>query len=274
MMRFRPGFRRLSKLFTHRSLNINAFHALSRVRLYMLNNASISANVKIDFFDVVDAFQEEIISAKDEVSSAIKTAKAEVMLATSQTIAAKDEVSSAIKTAKAEVMLATSQTIAAKDELKEDAILIARLRAELKEYVREVLRARGELSVRGALEFIRSSLSALVKRVDTSVEIKEPMDPVFSAFNNDDGFQEKFRKVCDQKKAGGKFCGRLLASIWSVASKPYHGPQDEVCIRAQSYSPEECLVLVALFEYKSIPFTYRNLEDVKVDYYTGNPTLI
>ena len=81
------------------------------------------------------------------------------------------------------------------------------------------------------------------------------MDAVLFALNNDDAFKKKFRKVCGKKGCSYVFGTTSRINLEHV-SKPNHGPQDEVSVQVQSYSSEECLILVALFECYSNPYTY------------------
>ena len=140
-------FRSLNSITGRRILTIDAQQALSRVRSNVITNSSIPADIKSDFFNVLDAFQDETKAAKDETKDEIKASKDEIK-------AAKDE------------------TLAATISLIEKTTLYERLSAELKESNRMILKSQGELSVRGALEYIRSRILASRKKKATALILR------------------------------------------------------------------------------------------------------
>ena len=202
----------------------------------------------------------------DEHSAQIQEHLAQILEAKSETIMEIRNAKAEIKLTKEEIKLAKEEITLAKNESIELTTRVAWKESLLKDANANILRIQGQLSVRGALEFIRAKITHAQQM---NIDFKEPLDKTLSRLNQDANFQSKLKKVAAQKQAATQYLGTTMGTIWSNVSKHFHGRDDGVYIRAQHYSKDECLVLVALFEHFSIEYSYFDSTGTKVDFYAG-----
>ena len=214
--------------------------------------------VKADLEETKKAVMELIGQHSEEISKHSE----EILKAKNQTIDAKTQASEAQNL----LILAKNETITTKDEITVLTNDIAMKSSMLKDATQTILRVEGQLSVRGALEYIRARI---IDKQSTKIDFKEPLDKTLSKLNMDAGFQSKLKQVAAKKQASPQYLGTIMGTIWSDVSKHFHGRDDGLYIRAGDYSKDECLVLVALFEHYCIQYSYFDSNGTKVDFYDG-----
>ena len=215
--------------------------------------------------ELIGQHSEEISKRSEEISKRseeISKLSEEISKAKNQTIDAKTQASDAQNL----LILAKNETITAKDEITVLTNKIARKNSMLKDATQTVLRVEGQLSVRGALEYIRARI---IDMQGKKIDFKEPLDKTLSKLNTDVDFQSTLKQVAVKKQASPQYLGTIMGTIWSDVSKHFHGRDDGVYIRAGDYSKDECLVLVALFEHYCIQYSYFDSNGTKVDFYDG-----
>jgi len=155
---------------------------------------------------------------------------------------------------------------AERDKLLSKVLESEHLRLQLTLANKELLEAKGLLSVRGALEFCRGQLLSRGNST-ADFQISDKGDKIFSALEGNKDFKKLLKDTCERKKNGSKYITNALTGIWSTASKHYHGRESSVAIHASTYSPDECIVLVVIFSWFNIPFQYYNKRGGIVDFF-------
>ena len=90
---------------------------------------------------------------------------------------------------------------------------------------------------------------------------------------DDKVFQKALFDAIAKKKANPQYINKAMDSIWSTASKHFHGRDNEIIIYSEEFSPDECIVLVALFTHYSIPYTYSR-RGIAVDFLDNDIDII
>jgi len=224
----------------------------------------------------------EVMQTKNELVQVLKESATKIDDAKNETIQvindSKNEVMQVLKESATKIDDSKNEVMQTKNELvqvlKESAAKILLISAErdskcyeLEKANTSLLEARSMLNVRGALEFCRAKILSSGKDHQSEIKFHSTVDNVFKNLSNDINFIKSLENICLKKKTSAKYMSHALTTIWNSSSKHFHGREGKVIIRANQFSVNECLVLVALFKHFSISFEYHNKNNEIVDYF-------
>ncbi|CAG8759488.1 16780_t:CDS:2, partial [Acaulospora morrowiae] len=112
----------------------------------------------------------------------------------------------------------------------------------------------GMCNVRGALEFIRST----IRSQDKTISFREPTDNVLMSLTQDEKFISCLKQTCLLNNSQYKDVERCMGGLYHTASKNLHGHDKDIEIDARDWSANEVLALGVLFRYYNISYYYYN----------------
>ncbi len=149
-----------------------------------------------------------------------------------------------------------------KDELCQLHTFLDLTVSMLEQSQREVLSASSEkLNMRGALEYIRGVIllsddADFTSGKERDLDFTDKPDTVMLQLQSDEQFSKILSSVIDRKNASLSHIPEAMNSLWNTVCMHYNGRDDDIIIHAEHYSEDECIVLFALFDHFSIPFSY------------------
>lgn len=152
--------------------------------------------------------------------------------------------------------VATGQIIEATEQTVDAENASIRLYAsQLKESQHQLLVKSSRLNVCGALEDITRRIACPQEENVAPLNDDKP-DAVMQKLLSNQQFNKTLMKIVNRKKVSSTNIPKIINSIWDTVQKHNHDQDDDIIIKSEEYSVEECVVLVAIFDHYSIPYLY------------------
>ncbi|KAF0507184.1 maltose o-acetyltransferase [Gigaspora margarita] len=139
---------------------------------------------------------------------------------------------------------------------------ITNLKNDVKHRTELLLRSKRMCNVRGALEFIRST----IRSQDKTISFREPTDNVLTRLTQDAKFISYLKQACLLNNSQYKDVERCMGGLYHTASKKLHGHDKDIKIDARDWSVNGVLALGILLRYYNISYSYYNDQGELAEY--------
>ncbi|CAG8626293.1 5340_t:CDS:2, partial [Paraglomus occultum] len=122
-----------------------------------------------------------------------------------------------------------------RQETKEMTKHMKDLEIDVKTRTESLLRSRRMCNVRGALEFIGST----IRSQDKTISFREPTDNILMGLTKDTKFVSILQQTCSLNNFQYKDVEKCMGGLYHTASKKLHGHETDIEINARDWSVNE-----------------------------------